>query len=440
MTACVLGGACGSRDAESPVPSSPQRPQESPGDDLQPVALPDVSQLAEPVRRQLLERFASLTQKLASRDTPRTELADAYGDLGRVLLAAKIGSTAEACFLHAQTLAPVDRRWPYYLGHTALLMGHWPKAISAFERVIVLAPTDLATLVWLAEAHLNDGRPAEAEALFLKAEALHPRSAAALFGAGRAASARQAYAEAARHFEQALDIESQASAIQYPLAMAYRALGEQQKTEAHLRQRGETWPALPDPLMEAQVTLLESVTAYERLGVEALGARDWAAAAAAFRKGLDLEPGDPALRHRLGTALYAAGDVAGAVREFDEVLRRSPDFTKAHVSLGTILTLSGRYQEAIGRFSTSLKSDPNSVEARLSLAEALRMSGRHEASLVEYKRAIQLDPAIAEAWVGGAMALIALRRDQQTREWLAEARRVHPNQPKLAELASLLPP
>ena len=441
VTACVLGGACGSPAAESSAPASRQPAQESPRDDeRRPVALPDLSRLAKPVQRQLHERFASLTQRLANPSTSQTELADAYGDLGRVLLAAKLDSTAEACFLRAQILTPRDRRWPYYLGHTALSMGHRPKAIAAFERAIALAPTDLATLVWIAETHLDDGRPAEAEAVFLRAASLRPPSAAAMFGAGRAAFARQAYVEAVQHFEETLAIDGQASAVHYPLAMAYRALGDRQKAEAHLRQRGETWPALPDPLMEPQGALLASVTAYERRGVEALGAADWAAAAAAFRKGLELEPGDPALRHRLGTALYAAGDVSGAVREFEEVLRRSPDFAKAQVSLGTILTLRGRYQEAIGRFSASLKSDPSSVEARLSLAEALRLSGRPEASLVEYKRAIQLDPAIAEAWVGGAMALITLRRDQQTRDWLAQARRVHPNQPKLAELAALFPP
>jgi tetratricopeptide (TPR) repeat protein len=80
------------------------------------------------------------------------------------------------------------------------------------------------------------------------------------------------------------------------------------------------------------------------------------------------------------------------------------------------------------------------VDARLSLAEALRLSGKFAASLVEYRRAIQLDPAIAEAWDGGAMALIALRRHQDAREWIAEARRVHPNHAKLAELATLVPP
>ena len=92
VTACVLGVACGSRDLESSLPASQQRPRESPrGDELRPVVLPDVSRLAEPVQRQVRERFASLTEKLANRSTSQAEQADGYADLGRLLLAARIG-------------------------------------------------------------------------------------------------------------------------------------------------------------------------------------------------------------------------------------------------------------------------------------------------------------------------------------------------------------
>lgn len=428
--ALVTAPACVSRDAAQHA---------SAVESLQPVALPDLSRLAEPVQRQVRDRFASFSRKLENPATPREELAAAYGELGQLLLAAKFGDEAESCYRHAETLSPDDVRWPYVLGHVYLFKGDRTRAAAAFERAIALRPTDVVALVWLAETHLDDGRPEAAEPLFLKAASLQPGSAAALFGAGRAALARQAYAGAVQHFERALAIDGKASAVHYPLAMAYRALGDRERAEAHLRQRGESWPDLPDPLMQPQDDLLESVTRYERRGVQALGAGDWAPAAAAFRKGLELKPDDPALRHRLGTALYASGDVQGAVREFEEVLRRTPDFPKAHVSLGMILNLTARFKEAIPRFSAALKTDPNHPEARVGLAEALRMSGQPQAALPHYEQAIALDPAMPEPWIGGMMALITLRRYPDAREWLARARHVHPTQPKLAELEALLP-
>src|SRR5688500_18503859 len=89
LTACVLIGACGSHERGSPEPSSSARPQEGPRAAApRAVVLPDVSRLAEPVQRQLRDRFADLTQKLSRRATPAPELAGAYGDLGRLLLAA----------------------------------------------------------------------------------------------------------------------------------------------------------------------------------------------------------------------------------------------------------------------------------------------------------------------------------------------------------------
>ena len=424
----LLVAACGSPTQES-------RHQ----DDLPPVALPDLSRLAEPVQRQLRERFAALTEKKASGTTPPAELADAYGNLGRVLLAARLGTAAESCFRHAQALVSVDRRWPYLLGQTYLFMGDRPMAISAFQRALALAPGDLPTLVWLGEAHLDDGRPGEGEVFFQKAASQAPGSAAARFGAGRAALARQDYKSAAAYLEAALELDRRATAVHYPLAMAYRALGDRQKAEEHLKQRGETWPALPDPLMEGQSNLLESVTSYERRGVDALTAGDWTAASAAFRRGLELAPDDPALRQRLGDALYSAGDVDGAMREFEEVARRSPQFVRARVSLGGILNVRGQYQQAVGQFAEALKLDPNAVEARLGLAEALRVSGQPSASLGHYERAIELDPAVAEAWIGKAAALIALRRYPQAREFLVEARRVHPSHPRMVELERQLP-
>jgi hypothetical protein len=111
--------------------ASGERPQETAGDGaLRPVALPDVS-VAEPVQRQLRERFGSLTQKLRNSSTPQAELAEAYGDLGRLLLAARLGSAAGAARAGAGAARPA---LAYHLGHVTLLVGDRAQAINAFEQ------------------------------------------------------------------------------------------------------------------------------------------------------------------------------------------------------------------------------------------------------------------------------------------------------------------
>ena len=54
-----------------------------------PVALPDVSNLARSVQEQMRERHSALMARLENRTTPPTQLADAYGELGLILMAAE---------------------------------------------------------------------------------------------------------------------------------------------------------------------------------------------------------------------------------------------------------------------------------------------------------------------------------------------------------------
>ena len=241
------------------------------------------------------------------------------------------------------------------------------------------------------------------------------------------------------HLEAALTIDQRASIIQYPLAMAYRGLGEVGKADVHLRQRGDVEIGPPDPWMQELSGLLQSAVAYENRGMRALGRGEYAAAASYFRKGLELAPDSPSLRHGLGTALSLTGDAQGALEQFTETVRRSPEFAKGQYSLGVLLASRGRLPEAIARFSAAVKSEPDYVEAQLQLADALRRSRRPEEALPHYEHVIKLDPRVAEARFGYAMALVRLGRYQTARDVLTEGMKLHPDQPAIAHaLARLL--
>jgi tetratricopeptide (TPR) repeat protein len=184
---------------------------------------------------------------------------------------------------------------------------------------------------------------------------------------------------------------------------------------------------------------LHSSVTYERLGVAALDHKDWTAAAAHFRAGLELAPDNPSLRHRLGTALFMAGDAAAAEKEFGEAVRRSPDFTKARYSLGVLQLTSGRTREGIEQLSAAVRNDPTDIEARVRLAEALRQSSRLEESLSHYGKATGIDPQSAEARFGYAVTLVRLHRYHEARDRLAEGMQAYPAQPAFAHaLARLL--
>ena len=402
---------------------APRRPE------LRAVALPDLARAAPSVRAQLGERYAALTRTSTDPAASPGDLAQAYGAMGALLMAAEYREEAESCLLDAERLAPGEFKWPYYLAHLYKDRGDVAASRAAFERALRVQPRNVPALVWLGEAHLDQGRPEEAQPLFERALAEQPKSVAALVGLGRAALARSDYARAAERLEQALALNPREAAIHYPLAMAYRGLGDDARAEAHIRLRGPGTTRPADPLMFELETMLESAVAYEVRGAKALDEGDWNGAAADFRKGIALAPGEPSLHHKLGTALYMSHDPGGAADQFAEALRLSPGFAKAHYSLGVLLASDGRSAEALEHLTEAVRADPTYVEARVRLADALRRSGRAAESLSRYADAAALDPRAADAPLGYALALVDLHRYREARDRLQESIEQYPDRP-----------
>ena len=390
------------------------------------------------MQTQLRERYAALELKVKSSATPVPELAEAYGDMGKLLMATEYLDVAEVCFLNAQQLAPSEMRWPYYLGHVYRFRNQPAKAAEYFEQALRLKPEDVPALVWLGDMQLAQSRPDAAAPPLEKALSLQPRSPGALYGLGRVALARREYAQAVKHLEAALALTPEASRIQYPLAMAYRGLGNRQQAEAHLKRRGDGELTSPDPLMEAVSALLQNAAAYEIRGSDALSKRDWPEAVTQLRKAIELAPNNAFSRLNLGTALFLTGDSRGALEQFEAAVRLSPQFAKAHYGIGVLMEAEGRDDEAMKRFSAAVQYEPADVDARLSLADALRRNGRLEESMSQYDQVLKIDPGISQARFGHVMALVRLKRYQEARDRLAEAIKVYPDQPGFAHAMARL--
>jgi tetratricopeptide (TPR) repeat protein len=388
------------------------------------------------VRDQLQAQFEQLASVKANAASSSADLAAAYGDTGKLLLAAEAFPDAEPYFVNARTLAAGDIRWAYDLAHVCRLEGRLAQAAALFEEVLRARPDDVAALVWLGNVQLDQGRLDEAERTFAAAMTLGPRVAAAHLGAGRAAFARGEYARAIERLEWALMLDPRAAAAHYPLAMAYRATGQPAKAEVHLRQRGGAEIAPPDPLMDAIANLLRSPVAHESRGDRAFAAADYAAAVTHFRRGLELAPDNVPMRQKLATALSLTGDVDGAVAELQEVLRRAPGFAEAHYSLGVLLLGNDQLDLAIDRFKTAVRGDPTYVPARLQLANTLRRRGRFDEALGHYSDVVARDPRIGEARFGEAVTLVRLGRHALARERLVDAVRLFPGQRDFATALS----
>lgn len=423
LATCALwapGCAADNEPAAAASSSAPAAPA------LRPVSLPDLSNAAASVRGQIQSVHAGAMRQIEAPGTPAADKASAYGELGKLLMAAEFGSAAESCLLNAQTLSPGDMRWPYYLGQLYKAQGATDRSIAAFETALKLRPDDGPTLLWLGEGYLAQDRPEAAEPHFAKARSIQPASAAPLAGLGRVALARRDYAGAVKFLEAALVLEPRASAVHYSLGLAYRSLGDPTKAEFHLQRRGGADVAFADPLMSEVRAMLKSAAAYESLGIAALEGGDLAAATSYFRQGLDVAPDSASLHHRLGTALFLGGDARAGQEQFEAALKLAPDFARAHYSLGVVMASSGRPREAIERLSAAVKSEPDYVEARLLLGDMLRHSGRPKDALAHYGHVLALDQRSSAAMLGQSLALAAMGDYRQSRNRLLEANKAHP--------------
>lgn len=403
------------------------------------ISLPDLSSAAESAQTQVRQRYAALQHTLSRPDASSAERATAYGEMGALFIATEFYDAAAACLENARALAPMEMKWPYYLGHVYRLKNEPAKAIDEFERALALQPNHVAALVWLAEMHLAANETDAAEKALINAQTLDPTSGAVLFRLGRAALARQDYRRAATLLEDALRVSPSATRIHYPLAMAYRGLGDTRAAEEHLKRRGDVDVLPDDPLMTAVENLLQNAAAYETRGAQAIDARQWPEAVANLSKAIQLAPANAFTRLNLGTALYMNGDSAGALTQYQEAVRLSPDLARAHFGVGVVMESRHQDAAAIDAFAAAVSRDPAYVEARFSLANALRRNGRVEESLAHYGEVLRANPAVSQASFGYAMGLVRLKRYHEARDRLQQAMHSFPDQAGFAHaLARLL--
>ena len=435
--ACLLALAWSCAPADRGTPAAAG----SPADTGRVVTtLPDLTRLAPALQERLRNQYTRLQDEIAGASVaPRR--GEAYGAMARLLLAAEFVEAADAFFAQAEASMPDDFRWPYYRGHVARLTYQPAAATRHFERALQLQADHEPSLIWLADAYLAQGQPANAEPFLAKATTVQPTSAAAWFGRGRASMARGNHREGIEYLQRARSLDPGAAAIAYQLGLAYRGAGDLKRAEPLLRQPADAAAVVPrDPLMDTLPDLLKgSGEFYVVRGLEAMEARKWDAASADLRTAAELLPRDAAVRVNLGTALFMSGDPRGARLAVEAAAELDPRLPRAQYLLGLILESERRDMEAIARFSAAVALDSRYVEALGSLADALRRTGRVEESLARYTQMIALDPGASVARFGYAMGLVRLARYREAAASLEEASRLHPDQPGLAHaLARLL--
>ncbi len=357
-------------------------------DRLKPVAEADISGTERVAQDSITETRARLGALLADADADSVNLAAGYGNLAALYQMFNINSAAALCWENARQLQPAEFRWTYYAGYLALNEGRTDTALKLLQQARELQPDYAPLNLRMGQLWLDTDQLDKAQAALEAAAAEPGLRAAALYYLGQVDLLRRDYQRAVDHLSEALKIDPQAGGVHYPLAQAYRHLGQEALAREHLARVESKRPAADDPL----VTELENVLQTSRRdfgrGLKAIMERDYKTAIAQFEKGLAVDPDNLAARVSYARALYLGGQSDAAEQQLDVVLARDPQQLLASFLLAVLREAQGKSDQAATRYRKILELDPKHEGAHFYLANLLLRQRSYAQAAQHYKGAL----------------------------------------------------
>lgn len=130
------------------------------------------------------------------------------------------------------------------------------------------------------------------------------------------------------------------------------------------------------------------------LGDRARDDGDFAVGSAAYRKALELRPGDPRVLHALGQLHNRAGAFPLAIDAIRQSLAVEPSQPLAWVNLGIALAGNGDPGGAREAYEEAIRLNPHEAVAWFNLGNAHQSAGRNAEAADAYSRAVEADPGL----------------------------------------------
>jgi tetratricopeptide (TPR) repeat protein len=171
-----------------------------------------------------------------------------------------------------------------------------------------------------------------------------------------------------------------------------------------------------EQLLELQPNNPEALA---QLGLALFGLGRYEEAERYYRRSLEINPMSASTLCNLATVLQ--GDPPEAEKYLRQALKLNPKYADARSKLGLSLAFAGRLREAKGAFQKALKIDPRHAEALLGLGQIARTEGHFAEAESFINRALKVEPKLPGAWA----AMNSIRRVTiADSNWLKEAEEI----------------
>ena len=298
------------------------------------------------------------------------------------------------------------------------------------ESVTPFAMGESKTCLSQGNAHLENGKLAEAAECFRRAITHNPNYAEAYTNLGYVFQVQGNLDEAITHYRKAVLINPSLLMAHQNLSFILMNLGLSEAAEASLRQMVALAPAHSAALHnlgmivaqrgdfpEAEIFLRRAIESQpddaeiqNSLGNLLKQTKRQLEAEAAYRRALDLKPNYAEAHYNLGLLLMENKCLPEAEGCFRCALELKPDFAKTYNALGLLLVNNKFFDEAEASFRRALELNPDLAETHRDLGLLLMENMRLTEAEAAFRHALEIKPDFAEAHINLGSALRNLGR------------------------------
>lgn len=233
-------------------------------------------------------------------------------------------------------------------------------------------------------------------ALWSDTVAKRPLNGRAHHNLGLAEFQRGRFAEAAQHFEQAVQLNPGTADSHYNLGLALARLGQPAEAVAHYERALARQP--------------HHASALNNLGNALLALDRLDEARAHYDRALRIEPNTAEVHSNLSDVLLRTGETGAALHHAREAIRLNPSLAEARLHAGNACAHSGLFTEARRHFEAAVLLQPDDARMHNNLANVLIELGFPAEAVARYERALELEPEFVDARRNLAFLLLNLDR------------------------------
>lgn len=287
--------------------------------------------------------------------------------IGDAAMAQEQYDLALEAYAGAVALRPGEAAYQHRLSQASFAARQLPRAADAANAVLALTP--------------DPGDPAQA---LLRAEAL--------VTLGDVQRLSGDFEAAASSYTQALQVDPTLISAQLGLGLIAVGQGNWGVATSYFQTAANLPGGQDDPL--AQFWLAEGL----------LRQGNYAGAAAAYQRALELQPVFPEAHLGLAQLQRARGDIGAAIEEVQRALEQRGDYAEALLFQGKLYQELGRTAEARAAYDASIRANDRIPETFYRRAMLFMQAGREDRAISDLQRAIRLQENFPEAhyWLGRA--------------------------------------